>query len=190
MALARPAGTWKYADLLDLPDDETRYEIIEGELYELPAPLFAHVAAVIALLDLHLPLVQRLGGRRYTAPVAVFFNGADPVEPDIVMLLPGSRARPVRRGIEGPPDLLIEVLSLANRAHDTVRKRTHYVRGGVREYWIVDPEAASIEIIGADGETVQRVMAGEGDAILTLRSPLLGEVTADPAELFPSFAED
>ncbi|MFT4041130.1 MAG: Uma2 family endonuclease [Thermomicrobiales bacterium] len=190
MALARPAGTWKYADLLDLPDDGTRYEIIDGELYELPAPLFAHVAAVIALLDLLLPLVQRLGGKRYTAPVDVVFPGVDPVEPDIVVLLPGSLARPVRRGIEGPPDLLIEVLSPSNRSHDTVRKRDIYARGGVREYWIVDPEAASVEIIGSDGETVQRVTAAAGDTILTLRSPLLGEFTADAAEMFPGYEED
>jgi Uma2 family endonuclease len=189
MALAKPAGTWSYADLATLPDDGTRYEIIDGELYEMPAPLFAHAAAIMALIELLLPLVKGLGGRLLTAPLDVFFAGADPVQPDLVVLLPGSRARPVRRGVEGPPDLLIEVLSPSNRSHDQVRKRALYAQAGVREYWIIDPDAATIEIIGADGETVQRVAASAGGD-LTLRSPLLGDLVAGPAALFPADAED
>lgn len=181
---AKPAGTWTYADLLDLPDDGKRYEIIDGELYELSSPLLRHAAAIMALIELLLPLVKGMGGKLYTASVDVRFAGADPVVPDIMALLPGGLGRRVRRGIEGPPDLLIEVLSPSNRAHDTVRKRALYARGGVREYWIVDPEAASIEIIGPDGQTVEKVSAAAG-ALLHLRSPLLGELTTDAAEVFP-----
>jgi Uma2 family endonuclease len=95
----------------------------------------------------------------------------------------------MRRGIEGPPDLLIEVLSPSNRAHDQIRKRTLYAREGVREYWIIDLDAAIIEIIGANGETVQRV-AAVADRELMLRSPLLGELAADAAALFPADTED
>ena len=189
MALAKPAGTWSYADLAMLPDDGTRYEIIDGELYEMPAPLYAHAAAIMALIELLLPLVKGLGGRLLTAPLDVFFAGADPVQPDLVVLLPGGRARPVRRGVGGPPDLLIEVLSPSNRAHDQVRKRGLYARAGVREYWIFDPDAATIEIIGADGETVQRESAAEVHE-LRLCSPLLGDLPVDSDALFPADAED
>lgn len=186
--LTKPAGTWRYEDLASLPDDGTRYEIIDGELYELSGPLMAHGAAVIVLLDLLLPILQRLSGRRYTAPIDVFFAGANPVEPDIMVLLPGSRGRQTSRGIEGPPDLLIEVLSPANREHDTVRKRALYARGGVREYWIVDPELRTIEIIGEDGQTEQLVAAADS-AALAWRSPLLGEFAVDAAEMFPQFGD-
>jgi Uma2 family endonuclease len=189
MALTRPAGTWSYADLATLPDDGTRYEIIDGELYEMPSPTWAHAIVIAGLIRLLIPALDRLGGRWVTAPLDVFFTGADPVQPDIVVLLPGSRARPMRRGIEGPPDLLIEVLSPSNRAHDQIRKRTLYAREGVREYWIIDPDAAIIEIIGANGETVQRV-AAVADRELMLRSPLLGELAADAAALFPADTED
>jgi len=189
MALTRPAGTWSYADLATLPDDGTRYEIIDGELYEMPAPTSAHAVAIIELISLLLPLVKRLGGRLLTAPLDVFFAGADPVQPDLVVFFPDGRARLVRRGVEGPPDLLIEVLSPSNRAHDQVRKRALYAGAGVREYWIVDPDAASIEIIGADGETVQRVVAVV-EGTLTLRSPLLGDLAADPTAIFPADAAE
>jgi Uma2 family endonuclease len=189
MALAKLAGTWGYADLAALPDDGTRYEIIDGELYAMPPPTWAHSQIIAGLITLLLPVLQRLGARWATAPLEVFFAGADPVQPDLVVLLPGSRARPVRRGVEGPPDLLIEVLSPSNRAHDQVRMRALYAGAGVREYWIIDPEAATIEIIGADGETVQRVAATAG-SVLTLHSPLLGDLAADPTALFPADAED
>jgi Uma2 family endonuclease len=189
MALTKLAGTWSYADLATLPEDGTRYEIIDGELYEMPSPTWAHSQVIASLISLLLPVLQRLGARWATAPLNVFFAGADPVQLDLVVLLPGGRARPARRGIEGPPDLLIEVLSPSNRGHDQVRKRTLYARGGVREYWIIDPDTASIEIIGADGETVQR-MAAAADGELTLRSPLLGELAADPAALFPADFEE
>ncbi len=189
MALAKPAGTWSHADLAALPDDGSRYEIIDGELYEMPAPTWAHSQVIMALIRLLLPLLDRMGGTLATAPLDVFFAGADPVQPDLVVLLPGGRARPVRHGVAGPPDLLIEVLSPSNRAHDQVRKRALYARGGVREYWIIDPDAATIEIIGADGEAVQHV-AATADGVLTLHSPLLGDLAADSATLFPADTAD
>ena len=172
MALAKPAGTWSYADLATLPEDGTRYEIIDGELYEMPAPTWAHSQVIAGLISVLLPVPQRLGARWATAPLDVFFPGADPVQPDLLVLLPDSRARVVRRGVEGPPDLLVEVLSPSNRAHDQVRKRALYARGGVREYWLVDPEQRVIEVINERGVTVHRVDARSEPV---LRSPLLGE---------------
>lgn len=186
--LTKPAGTWRYEDLASLPDDGTRYEIIDGELYELSGPRSVHARVIARLIGLLLPVLERLGAEWVSAPLDVFFAGANPVEPDIMVMLPGSRAQFVDNGIEGPPDLLIEVLSPSNRAHDTVRKRALYARGGVREYWIVDPDAGSIEIVGEDGKTVQIVAAADG-AALAWRSPLLGEFAVDSAEMFPRFGD-
>ena len=118
MALTKPGGTWSYADLAALPDERARYEIIDGELFEMPSPTLAHARAVMALIRLLLPLLDRLGGTLFTAPLEVFFAGADPAQADLVALLPGSRARPVRRGVEGPPDLLIEVPRTVCRSLD------------------------------------------------------------------------
>ena len=173
MALTKPGGTWSYADLAALPDERARYEIIDGELFEMPSPTLAHARAVMALIRLLLPLLDRLGGTLFTAPLEVFFAGADPAQADLVALLPGSRARPVRRGVEGPPDLLIEVLSPSNRTHYQVRKRELYARGGMRESWIVDPEQRVIEIIDGRGMTVHRL---DDASEPVLRSPLLGDL--------------
>jgi Uma2 family endonuclease len=172
MVMTKPAGSWRYDDLIALPDDGNRFEIIAGVLHELPPPGWDHAVTVAALMSLLGPLFAQLGGVLVTAPVGVFFRGADRVQPDLRGLLPGSSAAPSRRGVEGPPDLLIEVLSPSNRGYDRLTKRELYTRAGVREYWLVDPVTRTIEILGlGDGEFQLAAAAAEDE---TISSPLLG----------------
>jgi Uma2 family endonuclease len=187
MALRKPAGTWTYDDLLTLPDDGRRYEIIEGELYEMPAPGWDHAITVMNLILLLAPLVQRLGGTLVTAPVDVFFAGANPVQPDILALLPGSPASGEGRGVTGPPDLIVEVLSPSNRMHDEVTKRALYARAGVREYWIVDPDQRTLQVLSLDGNAVHADSIGSGND--RLASPLLGPLNIAVDDLFPAITE-
>jgi len=182
MAITKPAGTWTYEDLFSLPDDGRRYEIIEGELYEMPAPSWAHASVIANLISALVPLVVMLGGRWRTAPLDVFFKGADLVQPDIIVLLPDSQAHPTERGVEGPPDLLVEVLSPSNRSRDLLTKRALYARAGVREYWLVDPEARTIEILALDRDAFHLTVVASGDE--TPVSPLLGPLPITAADLF------
>jgi Uma2 family endonuclease len=182
MAISKPAGTWTYEDLVSLPDDGRRYEIIEGELYEMPAPSWDHAVTIMNLILLLAPVVQALGGRVLTAPLDVFFDGADPVQPDIVVLLPESAAIGAGRGVEGAPDLLIEVLSPANLGHDLLTKRALYARAGVREYWIVDPASRAVEILALDRDALHTVQRASGaDAVI---SSLLGDAAFPLAAIF------
>ncbi|MFN8592279.1 MAG: Uma2 family endonuclease [Thermomicrobiales bacterium] len=188
MALTKSPGAWTYNDLLALPDDGTRYEIIDGELYEMPAPSWEHGIVVMNLILLLGPLVRSLGGTIATSPVDVFFPGADPVEPDILVMLPGSRAAGGGRGVQGPPDLLIEVLSPSTRTHDLVTKRSLYARGGVREYWIVDPQARTVEVLTLDGgryRSALSVVTGEA-----VTSPVLGDAVFSLTEVFAGIDEE
>lgn len=172
MALTHPAkspGTWRYEDLIALPDDGRRWEIIDGELYELPPPTTDHGSAIMNLIALLLPTIAALGGRFFTAPVGVFFGGANPVEPDLLVLLPAHSARIEKRGIEGAPDLVIEVLSPSNRPHDSLRKRALYARAGIPEYWLVDTEATTIEVLPLDGADYRRHLLASGEAMVTSR---------------------
>jgi Uma2 family endonuclease len=183
----KPAGTWTYEDLFSLPDDGRRYEIIEGELIEMPSPTWEHSTIVMNLLSLLLPVVQGLGGLLRTAPLDTFFPGADPVQPDVLVILPGLSAHGHGRGVEGPPDLVIEVLSPSHRAHDLLVKRSLDARGGVREYWIVDLAHRTVEVLTLDRDafhTQQR--AAEGDAF---SSPLLGDASFSAAAVFADLDE-
>jgi Uma2 family endonuclease len=144
---------WTYADLFDTPDDGMRYEIIDGKLYRHETPWTAHALAISQLLcAVFMPLVRDLGGELYTGPLGVFMDTADPVLPDIIVLLPDQLHLQSDRGIEGPPALLVEVLGHFNPAHDRVTKRALYARAGLLEYWLVSPEAALIEILVLDGD--------------------------------------
>ncbi|HEU0116736.1 MAG TPA: Uma2 family endonuclease [Thermomicrobiales bacterium] len=170
MTIAHRDAPWTYDDLLVLPDDGRRYEIIEGTLYEMTGPNGAHILTASNLIMLLLPLVQRAGGRLVTAVADVFFSGADPVEPDIAVLLPGG-AVIAPRGIEGAPDLIVEVMSPGNRAHDLLTKRGLYERGGVREYWLVDPTARTVEILTLEDGRYRSLGVAADDA--PVASPLL-----------------
>lgn len=187
MALTKPAGTWTYEDLFSLPEGK-HYEISEGELYEMPAPSWGHVAVVMNLILLLGPLVRSLGGQIGTAPAGVFFSGANPVAPDILVILPGSHAASGGRGVEGPPDLLIEVLSPSSRAHDLLTKRALYGRGGVREYWIADPARGSVEVLTLEGDALHSRQLATGDE--TVLSPVLNGTGISLAEIFAGVEAD
>ena len=187
MAITKPAGSWTYEDLFSLPDDGRRYEIIEGELYEMPAPNLVHATVVMNLIALLLPIVSSLDGRLFTAPLDVFFQGADPVQPDIVVILPGWSGNLPLRGPEGAPDLLIEVLSPANRGHDLLTKRALYAGAGVREYWIADPASGAVEILALDRDAFHTVQRASGeDAVI---SSLLGDAAFPLAAIFAGVSE-
>lgn len=162
MATKVPVRRWTYQDLFDLPPGK-RYEIIEGELFEMPGPSSEHATAVINLILLLAPFVKALGGRMFTAPIDVFMPGADPVQPDIVVLLPDRLGLVATLGIDGVPSLLIEALSPSNLSHDRLRKRELYVRAGVGEYWLVDPVSRSIEVLVLDGTTYRLIVRATAD---------------------------
>lgn len=167
MAVTKPAGQWTYGDLFRLPDDGRQYEVIEGELYELPPPGERHQRTSALIIQMILPSVARLGARWYHVPTGVFISGAEPVQPDLLMLLPGNQASVSERGIEGAPDLVVEILSPGNPKHDRVTKRLLYARGGVREYWLVSPEAEAVEVLVLKGDSYRTHVYARDDESVT-----------------------
>jgi len=173
MAIAHPRDRrWRYEDLFELPDDGRRWEIIDGELFEMPAPGWEHAVTIMNLLLLLGPIVRGMGGVIVTAPVDVFLPGGGPiepdvVEPDIIVLLEERVALPTRRGVEGPPTLLIEVVSPSNPGHDRLRKRALYARAGVLEYWLVDPRPGVAEVLALDGDEFRQHCRATGEEVVT-----------------------
>lgn len=168
MIRPQPTQPWTYADLTRLPDDGRRYEIIDGVLYEMPSPSADHARAIMNLiLSVLGPLVQALGGRLFTAPLDVFLPGADPVQPDLLVLLPEQLHLVSRRGIEGAPALIVEVLSPSNADYDRTVKRALYARAGVREYWLVSPDAATVEVLVLEGDRYRTHVRAAGDEAVT-----------------------
>ncbi|MEJ7655038.1 MAG: Uma2 family endonuclease [Chloroflexia bacterium] len=134
---------WTYERLLELPEEDypRRYEIIDGVLHELPTPEDTQARRPIAY-TLHVTVRAR-GGQAFIAPVDVLLSSrARPVQPDVIVLLPEHLDQMRDAFVEGPPDIVVEVLSPNDPKRDRVLKREVYAAGGVPEYWLVSPEAA------------------------------------------------
>src|SRR5207247_3519504 len=64
-----------------------------------------------------------------------------------VAFIAQDRLRIIRKAIHGPVDLAVEVISLGGRTRDRIEKRDLYEQYGVKEYWIIDPEAQTVEVL-------------------------------------------
>ena len=103
-------------------------------------------------------------------------------EPDLCFISTGRLHILQDPVIQGPPDLIIEVISESNRTHDTVVKFRDYERFGVREYWIVDPRDQHIRIYGLeDGKYAPLGVFARGEKIV---SRVLAGFDLDPAQVF------
>jgi Uma2 family endonuclease len=146
-------GDWTYDDWLALPDDGSRYEVIDGELFVTPPPSIAHQSVSIRLsVALSNFVDERSLGRVLEAPTGVRLPGQSvPLEPDI-LFVSAERSRIVgTHYIEGAPDLLVEILSPGSRTYDRRTKRRVYEAAGVPEYWLLDYEAKTIEVLVLEG---------------------------------------
>jgi Uma2 family endonuclease len=132
--------TWTYELWEQLPDDGHRYEVLDGVLYMSTAPSPRHQRISLNMTLEFVVQIDRRGlGATYYAPIGVVMPFADPVQPDIVVVLAEQAGIVTARRIVGIPALLVEILSPSNADYDLVTKREMYARAGVPEYWVVRP---------------------------------------------------
>ena len=141
-----PGKRYTYADYYTWNDGK-RYELIDGTAYLMePAPLFTHQRISIKLENQIENYLKGKPGEMSHAPFDVrlnFDNGDNTVlQPDIVVFADQSKL--FGTGCIGAPDLVIEILSPSTTRRDRVEKFNQYLRAGVREYWIVDPEEKTV----------------------------------------------
>ena len=177
-----------YADLERWPDDGRRYELYDGEVHVVPSPTVLHqivVARVHRALD---DYTRVHGGLAVLAPLDVVLTLFDAVQPDVVLFTHDRQHLVDLRGVARvAPDLCVEVLSSGTEANDRGRKMRLLARHGVREYWLVDAEAAAIEIYVPAGlrfKLLHCVRAAD-----RVQSPLLPDLTLVPSDLVPHATE-
>lgn len=180
---SKPLLTVAYLDTL--PDDNNRYELIEGELFVSCAPGLPHQLVLQRLqVDLFKFLeINRIG---IVAPGAgAVFSDYDAVIPDLVFVRNERWAQIVaNERFVAAPDLVIEVVSPGkeNRNRDFLAKRRLYEKYGVEEYWIVDRENLSVMIFRLhDGKLEEIATLSEVDEIT---SPLLPGFALNVSTLF------
>jgi Uma2 family endonuclease len=136
-----------FADLQRMPDDGKHYELYDGELHVVPAPMPVHQRVARRLFEALLEFSRHAGGEVFFAPFDVVLTEYDVVEPDLIYFGPG-KARRVKdwEYVRFAPDLAVEVLSPSTARIDRGRKRDLLARHAVREYWIADPTTRSLEV--------------------------------------------
>lgn len=150
---------WFTADDLDsMPDDGQRYELLDGEILVTPAPRVIHQSAVLELVYA-LKAALPSGMRILTAPTDVRFSLKRQFQPDVLVVVDGPLDVP---RIEGPPLLVVEVLSKSTRSRDLIGKRAAYQDAGVPSYWLVDTKVPSLTVLElVDGSYREQVVSGE-----------------------------
>jgi Uma2 family endonuclease len=157
MALPAEKERYTFADVLTWPDDE-RAELIDGEVVMMAPPTTTHQ---LISGEIFRQLANYLEGKKcraIPAPFAVRLfekDGEAPedidtvVEPDISIVCDTSKLD--KHGCKGAPDMVVEILSPSTQRHDRLVKLSLYQRAGVREYWIVNPEDQTVQVMLMDG---------------------------------------
>lgn len=175
-----------YDDLVDMPDDGLRRELIDGALYVTPSPNRKHQSIVLNIASL-IKAHARVHpvGRVFVAPFDVLLSNVDVVEPD-VLYISKAREREVltAKHVIGAPDLVIEVGSPATRRTDGRVKQKLYERFGVSEYWIVDTDLDVINVFRLRDQRYQRVAELSLEAGDVLTTPLLAGLELRLADVF------
>lgn len=174
---------FNYEDYKLLPED-CRYEILKGQLLVTPTPNTGHQRILIRLVLAVGNFVESTRvGQVFAAPTDVILDAETVVQPDLLFIAEErSGIADPDGGVHGAPDLVVEVLSPSTAERDRTVKRKLYGVFGVREYWIVDPTARSVEVLTLtpDGLTTWRVFPDGAE----FASPLLPGLTFPISSLF------
>lgn len=167
MAEALLRTTLTYKEYCVIPEDGKRHELLEGRHHVTPAPGTRHQQISKRLFTLLLSYFEEGGrGQVFYAPVDVILTDHDVVQPDLVVVTAPEQVS--ERGIEGPPTLLIEILSPGTAYYDRTVKAQRYAALGVPHYWIVDPEARAVECYRLEGSHYLLRTSGRDQESLTV----------------------
>lgn len=174
-------------EFMELPDtyDRRKMELDEGELYIMPRPRIRHQSLqlkVASSVDIHLVSFDDPPAEVFhDVIVALSLEDRILFAPDMIIILRGGQATVTDRMVEGPPDIVMEILS-SDRRRDLVRKRQLYAEAGVPEYWIFDPREDTATLLELrDGQYVERAVLTDDD---TLTTPLLPGLAIPLADVF------
>ena len=165
---------YTYADVLAW-DDDTRYELYDGQPVALASPSNIHQEVSVGLVA---QLYNYLFGKKcrvYHAPfdVQLFAGKFDKprdidtvVQPDIAVVCDESKT--AGHGCKGAPDLIIEILSPSSMQYDQSIKLDLYRKAGVKEYWIVDPIKNTISVYLLEGRRYRSPVTYGADAEISV----------------------
>jgi Uma2 family endonuclease len=156
MALIYEKKKYTYQDYCQLPK-EVRAEILEGELVMSPSPFRKHQRIS---REIEFRLCQWVEkhhlGEVYDAPFDVVLSPHNIVQPDLLYISKERQELLTEANVQGAPDLIIEILSSKDKKRDTITKKAIYEKYGVKEYWVVDPDAEVVSVFILEGDVFKK----------------------------------
>lgn len=151
-------GEFTLDDYYAMPED-TRVELIDGVLYEMLAPTTIHQDFGFQIAHRLQEHIKKNMGKCWVAvaPVDVQLDcdNRTMVEPDVIVVC--NRDKIIRRCVYGAPDFIVEVLSPSTKKKDLTIKLNKYIEAGVKEYWLVDPEAKRVMVYRFEEDVVLNI---------------------------------
>ena len=145
-------GYWTDNEYLVLTEHGNRLvEFTDGYLEALPVPTASHQSILGYLYRVFADFVEPRGGWVLFAPVRLRIREGKYREPDLLLLLSADDPRRQDAYSTGA-DLALEVVSPDNPDRDLVQKRSDYTEGGIKEYWVVNPQTETITVFWLQGK--------------------------------------
>ena len=159
-------GRMSYEEFLAWADEDTWAEWVDGEVVVLSPASDPHqnLAGFLSALFRHLAEAKQLG-RIFMAPFLMKLETRPSGrEPDIIFVAKRNLDRLKLNYLDGPADLVVEIVSPDSQSRDRGEKYYEYEEAGVSEYWLLDPTRKQAEFyrLGADG-TYSRISVGDDD---------------------------
>jgi Uma2 family endonuclease len=180
---------YTYADYLTWRIEE-RLEIIKGWVMRMAAPSIPHQTIQMQMIGEMIPYFKNHSCRFLAAPTDVCLvrkNAKNEdiktvLQPDLLVVCDLSKIK-TNRNIIGAPDLIVEILSPGNSRKEMQSKYEVYEENGVKEYWIVYPEAKSINVfvLNEHEKFIGLRPHTEGDILTSILFP---ELKVDLNEVF------
>ena len=165
-------------------NDESYYELINGYVMKKSAPRPEHQSISMYLsIQLGIHIKNRQLGKLFAAPIDVFLDRINAVQPDLVFIASANQEKITTDGIMGIPDLVIEIISPTSVIRDRVDKKNLYERLNIQEYWIIDPQYQDVEIYTIENnryELYSGITMFEGE----LKSKILEGIDINLKEMF------
>lgn len=165
---APPEPPVSYDEFLDWADEDVRAEWIDGEIHIMAPASSTHQRIALFLSNVvSLWVEQRWDGEVFPPPFQMKLERGR--EPDLLVVQEERRDRIRESYLEGPADLVVEIVSAESAARDRGEKFSEYEEGGVEEYWIIDPIREQLEVYHLeDGRYRGTFLGREGRADSTV----------------------
>ena len=183
--MVRPKPWIKFTvkDYMSTPEGK-RYQLLDGEMILAPSPNTRHQRILISLASALRVFAEANGvGEVFLAPYDVVLSNHDVAQPDILFVSNSRSSIVTEANIQGAPDLVVEILSPGTATYDRGYKQALYSRHSVREYWLVDPDAETVDVLAAGAQALLLHATHRRGESLT--SPLLAGLSIDLAQVFP-----